>query len=78
MELWLRFRTAARLSWDASYEVHSFEQWDQIIRETRPLSSILWPTGSLFRVLLPLLDELRTFCYTCKIEDIPESLVARA
>lgn len=51
MELWLRFRTATRLSRDASYEVHSFEQWDQIIRETRPLSSILWPTGSLFRVL---------------------------
>jgi len=28
--------------------------------------------------LLPLLDELRTFCYAHKIEDIPEFLVARA
>ena len=27
---------------------------------------------------LPLLDELRTFCYAHKIEDIPEFLVARA
>lgn len=51
MELWLRFRTAVRLSWDASYEVGCLEQWDRILRETRPLSSILWPTGSLFRVL---------------------------
>jgi site-specific DNA recombinase len=29
-------------------------------------------------ILLPLLDELRTFCYTHEIEDIPEFLLARA
>lgn len=51
MELWLRFRTARRLAWDACYEVTSQTEWGRIIQAERPLSSILWPTGALFSVL---------------------------
>jgi hypothetical protein len=49
MELWLRFRRAERLQADAIVDVSSPEEWRGIVRERRPISSILWLKPPLFR-----------------------------
>jgi len=49
MELWLRFKKASDLLFDAKLEVTTQEEWQTAIKSTKPLSSILWPTEPLFR-----------------------------
>jgi len=49
MELWLRFLRAERLQADSVVDVSSPEEWRGIVRDQRPISSILWLKPPLFR-----------------------------
>lgn len=49
MELWLRYRKANELEFDASVTVESHEEWRRLIDDRRLISSILWPDEPIFR-----------------------------
>jgi len=49
MELWLRLKKAVSLQWDVKVNISSQLEWQNIISQFKPISSILWPIAPLFK-----------------------------
>ncbi|BBM86860.1 hypothetical protein [Candidatus Uabimicrobium amorphum] len=50
MELWVRYKQAKNLLWDDKFIVTSRNDWYQIIYDRNVISSILWPTDTIFKI----------------------------
>ncbi|WP_372370091.1 hypothetical protein [Candidatus Uabimicrobium sp. HlEnr_7] len=50
MELWLRYKKACGLKFDKKQIVTSRNEWHELIYDKNVISSILWPTDSLFKI----------------------------